>query len=262
MSWNLRQVLLGDTVIDSFSLPTSSTTYMSELRIPAGNTLTTTNTSTGYLKMTIEGTPEAGHVFIHAADSASSKMDVKPVTLPEGMELVCVNTQDGVREYVLKNTNEWTEELKEASWIEHEMPKDALKAEAKYGEVTYQFSGEIDGTYQNGLPEKEGTTATTEKPQKPSENTTVVPTQAVTDNKSLRLVGAAGRTSIKLKWTKNKSADGYQIYGSTCGKNKYRLLKTVTKNSVITWTKTKLKKATSYRFYIRAYKMSNEKNRC
>ena len=61
-------------------------------------------------------------------------------------------------------------------------------------------------------------------------------------------------TSVTLKWTKVKGADGYKIYGAPCSANsKYKLLKTV-KGSTNTWTQKGLKPATYYKYYVVAYK--------
>lgn len=60
---------------------------------------------------------------------------------------------------------------------------------------------------------------------------------------------------IKLTWKKVKGADGYLIYGTTCGKGKpYKLLKEIKKGSTQSCTLKKLKKGTFYRFLVRAYK--------
>ncbi|MDE6851012.1 MAG: Ig-like domain-containing protein, partial [Lachnospiraceae bacterium] len=61
--------------------------------------------------------------------------------------------------------------------------------------------------------------------------------------------------SVKLTWKKVKGADGYQIYASPCGKkNKLKLVKTIKKSSVKTYTQKKRKKGTAYRYVVRAYK--------
>ncbi len=68
-------------------------------------------------------------------------------------------------------------------------------------------------------------------------------------------VSKTTNTQITLKWTKVKGADGYLIYGNKCGKsNKYKLIKTIKKNSTTTFTQKKLKKGTFYKYIVRAYK--------
>lgn len=65
-------------------------------------------------------------------------------------------------------------------------------------------------------------------------------------------------TALTLKWTKQKKADGYLIYGNKCGKgNKMKLLKTIKKNSTVKWTQKKLKKGTYYKYIVVAYKNVN-----
>lgn len=66
--------------------------------------------------------------------------------------------------------------------------------------------------------------------------------------------GTSSKKSVKLKWNKVKGADGYLIYGTKCGKkNKYKLLKTINKGSKKTYTQKKRKKATFYKYIVRAY---------
>ncbi len=61
---------------------------------------------------------------------------------------------------------------------------------------------------------------------------------------------------ITLKWKKVKGADGYLVYGTPCGKGKKpKLIKTLKKNSKTTFTQTKRKKGTPYRYIVRAYKL-------
>ncbi|MGN0155553.1 MAG: InlB B-repeat-containing protein [Lachnospiraceae bacterium] len=62
-------------------------------------------------------------------------------------------------------------------------------------------------------------------------------------------------TSITLKWAKASQADGYLIYGNLCGtKNKYKLLKEVSAGTT-SFTQSKLKKGTYYKYVILAYKL-------
>ena len=69
-------------------------------------------------------------------------------------------------------------------------------------------------------------------------------------------------TSIKLNWSKIKSADGYLIYGNRCGtKNEYKLIKTISKNTTTSFTQKKLKKGIYYRYMVVAYKNVDGKKR-
>ncbi len=66
----------------------------------------------------------------------------------------------------------------------------------------------------------------------------------------------AKSNQITLKWAKVKGADGYLIYGNKCGnKNKYKLIQTIKKSGTTTYTQKKLKKATFYKYIVRAYKV-------
>lgn len=68
---------------------------------------------------------------------------------------------------------------------------------------------------------------------------------------------ARTKTSIALKWAKNTSADGYVIQQYKGGK--WTTIKTITKNSTVNHKVTGLKKGTTYKFRIRAYKKDGSK---
>ena len=70
-------------------------------------------------------------------------------------------------------------------------------------------------------------------------------------------VKKASKTKIKLSWKKTKGASGYAIYMKT-GKGKYKRVKTITKGSTASYTKSKLKKGKKYTFKIRAYKKADK----
>ena len=57
-----------------------------------------------------------------------------------------------------------------------------------------------------------------------------------------------------IKWKKISGASGYQIYMATSKKGKYSRIKTITKGSTTSYTKSKLKKNRKYYFKIRAYR--------
>ncbi|MBU5680711.1 MBG domain-containing protein [Blautia sp. MSJ-9] len=69
--------------------------------------------------------------------------------------------------------------------------------------------------------------------------------------------------SIKLEWTRVSGADGYIIYGNYCNGNgktyKYNKITTITNGKTRTWTHIKLKKATYYKYIVKAYKVVNGK---
>lgn len=70
-------------------------------------------------------------------------------------------------------------------------------------------------------------------------------------------------TSITLNWTKIANADGYIIYGSRCNTKTttytIKKLKTITTNNTLTWTQKNLKKATYYKYIVKAYRLVNGK---
>ena len=61
------------------------------------------------------------------------------------------------------------------------------------------------------------------------------------------------KTSVKLTWKKQANVTGYKIYKYNKKTKKYKLCKTIKKNSA---TIKKLKKGTSYKFRIKAYRKS------
>lgn len=76
---------------------------------------------------------------------------------------------------------------------------------------------------------------------------------------------ASGKKALKLKWTAEPLADGYEIYTTACkGKNDtnpFKLKKTITKNSTTTWTWKKLKTGNAYKAYVKAYKKIDGKKK-
>ena len=125
----------------------------------------------------------------------------------------------------------------------------------------YKVSGAADSTYKAAVPTTAGK-YTVKATFAENENykaavATAEFTIGAKDNTVSRLSATAAKTSIKLKWTKIPSASGYEIYGRKCDKGAYKLLKTVTKNTTTSWSNTKLKKATGYSYYVKAYTVRN-----
>ena len=71
-------------------------------------------------------------------------------------------------------------------------------------------------------------------------------------------VSSKTKTSVTLKWNKVSNADGYRIYKYNSSKKKYVEVKTV-KASTLKYTIKSLKKNTSYKFAVKAYKKINGK---
>ena len=63
--------------------------------------------------------------------------------------------------------------------------------------------------------------------------------------------GSAGKVTVKWSAT---TATGYEIYMATGKDGQYKKIKTVTKNTTTSYTKSSLKTGTSYGFIVRAYK--------
>jgi hypothetical protein len=69
----------------------------------------------------------------------------------------------------------------------------------------------------------------------------------------------ATKTTQSLSWTKVAGATTYKIYGTDCGSDDYKLLKTVKSTSSRTWKRTGLPANTYYKYYVVAYKQQNGK---
>ena len=71
------------------------------------------------------------------------------------------------------------------------------------------------------------------------------------------------KISVTLEWSRIDDADGYFIYGSRCNTStksyKYKKLATITNGNTRTWTQKGLKKATYYKYVVKAYKVVNGK---
>lgn len=65
--------------------------------------------------------------------------------------------------------------------------------------------------------------------------------------------------SLTLSWNKVSNATGYKIYKYDSSTKKYKLLKTISNNSTITYTDKSLSSATNYSYKIRAYKVVDGK---
>ncbi len=61
------------------------------------------------------------------------------------------------------------------------------------------------------------------------------------------------KTSLKIRWKRNKKVIGYQIAMKTSGKGKYKIVKTINKNKMTRFVKKKLKKGKIYFIKVRAY---------
>lgn len=69
----------------------------------------------------------------------------------------------------------------------------------------------------------------------------------------------AGKKKVTITWNASNSSDGYILYMKTGKKGKYKKIKEINNNSTLTYTKTKLKKGTTYYFKMRTYKIVDGK---
>ena len=107
--------------------------------------------------------------------------------------------------------------------------------------------------------EKQPESETEKKQETEKQPETEAPSKQ-TSTTVMRLRGNASSTRVRLAWTGIKGADGYEIYGANCKvSTKAPLVKTVKNGSTYVTAISGLKKASSYRYYVRAYKMINGK---
>ena len=66
-------------------------------------------------------------------------------------------------------------------------------------------------------------------------------------------------SSITLKWTKQSNVSGYQIYRYNTATGKYDKVKTIKGAGTVSYTNKNLKKRTTYKYKVRAYKTSGKK---
>ena len=66
-------------------------------------------------------------------------------------------------------------------------------------------------------------------------------------------------SAVKISWKRDKKATGYQVMMKTGKKGKYKLIKTVKKNKIVSYSKKNLKKGKTYYIKVRAYKVIDGK---
>ncbi len=72
-------------------------------------------------------------------------------------------------------------------------------------------------------------------------------------------VTSASYSKLKIQWTKVTGASGYYVYRSTKSGSGYKLVKTITKGSTVTYTDTGRTTGTTYYYKIKAYRTTDGK---
>lgn len=80
-----------------------------------------------------------------------------------------------------------------------------------------------------------------------------VTVKMVPSKTAVKSISNKNRGKLTLSWKKVSDAKGYEIYRKIGKTGKYKKIKTVTKNSTVKYTNTKLKKGTAYYYRIRSY---------
>lgn len=104
----------------------------------------------------------------------------------------------------------------------------------------YRISLTISGKKKTGYISKDYVSLTTSTTAKPG--------------KATLTVKASSTSKIKLTWKKVTGASGYEIQRYNSTKKKYVTVKKITSSSTVTYTNGSLKKNTTYKYRIRAYK--------
>ena len=71
---------------------------------------------------------------------------------------------------------------------------------------------------------------------------------------TLSKINATSYNQLKLTWTKVKDATGYEVFRSTSAKSGFKKVKSITKNTTVTYTNGSLATGKIYYYKVRAYK--------
>lgn len=80
-----------------------------------------------------------------------------------------------------------------------------------------------------------------------------VTVKMVPSKTAVKSISNKSRGKLTLSWKKVSEARGYEIYRKIGKTGKYKRVKTITKNSTVKYTNTRLKKGTAYYYRVRSY---------
>lgn len=98
---------------------------------------------------------------------------------------------------------------------------------------------------------------TVDKKKVYSSYSSVVSAKPVLKTPSVKLTSGSKKATIK--WEKISGASGYEVYRATSKSGKYSKLKTITKNSTVSYVNSSLTKNKTYYYKVRAYRTVNGK---
>ena len=98
---------------------------------------------------------------------------------------------------------------------------------------------------------------TVDKKKVYSSYSSVVSAKPVLKTPSVKL--ASGSKKATIKWEKISGASGYEVYRATSKSGKYSKIKTITKNSTVSYVNSSLTKNKTYYYKVRAYRTVNGK---
>ena len=98
---------------------------------------------------------------------------------------------------------------------------------------------------------------TVDKKRVYSSYSSIVSAKPVLKTPSVKLTSGSKKATIK--WEKISGASGYEVYRATSKSGKYSKLKTITKNSTVSYVNSSLTKNKTYYYKVRAYRTVNGK---
>ena len=98
---------------------------------------------------------------------------------------------------------------------------------------------------------------TVDKKKVYSSYSSVVSAKPVLKTPSVKL--ASGNKKATIKWEKISGASGYEVYRATSKSGKYSKIKTITKNSTVSYVNSSLTKNKTYYYKVKAYRTVNGK---
>ncbi|MDY4736879.1 N-acetylmuramoyl-L-alanine amidase [Terrisporobacter sp.] len=98
---------------------------------------------------------------------------------------------------------------------------------------------------------------TVDKKRVYSSYSSIVSAKPVLKTTSIKLT--AGSKKATIKWEKISGASGYEVYRATSKSGKYSKIKTITKNSTVSYVNSSLTKNKTYYYKVRAYRTVNGK---
>ena len=235
-------IIVEKNVIDQPTTSEDKTTVAGETTTVEGETTTAageTTTAAGETTVATDETTTAPAATTPAATAATTPAATAPTTAPSTVPPVTgIKMNRTTANVVVGKTKKVTVKLTPSNIVD----PGVVFTSANSSIATVDANGNIKGK----KPGKTIVTARTSNGLTAQVKVTVRPAQV----KGLKKVSVKS-TSVKISWKKQKNVTGYMIYTNVGTSKKYKYYKTTKKTSIVIKN---LKKNTSYRFKVRAYK--------